>query len=190
MKEFEKLLPFWKYLAEWKLKNFQPYELLIHVNRKNNRLPPKRIWDNIIPTILVLDELRDHLDSPITISSCYRREAYNKGIPGSSSKSQHQAFTAIDFHVRDYSPDEVGEVLKKWKDEDKRFLLRRPLKQKQVKVAAGDIPFKPLVIYEEDGKKYFEMVGGLSVYNNFVHIDSRGMNRTWKSKKKKKKGGE
>ena len=55
---------------------------------------------------------------------------------------------------------------------------------------AGNVPFKALKFHEEDGKTYFEITGGLSIYNTFVHLDTRGINRTWSSIKKKKKGGE
>ncbi|MEM6383099.1 MAG: D-Ala-D-Ala carboxypeptidase family metallohydrolase [Pseudomonadota bacterium] len=61
-----------------------------------NEAPPKELWDNIVPTALMLDEIRHRLGAPIRILSCYRSPAYNRCI-GGASKSLHMQFRAVDW---------------------------------------------------------------------------------------------
>lgn len=179
MTDCEKFLPFSEYFAQWKIKNFRSSELLVSTTRTHNRMPPKRIWDNIIPTILVLDELREFFQVPIVLSSVYRSEKYNSTISGAAKKSQHQAFAAIDFHVRGVTPLEVREVLLAWRSGKKKFRLHHPIKQQAVKVKAGTIDQKPLMVQEESGKQFFNLAGGIGTYKTFVHLDTRGTNHSW-----------
>lgn len=109
------------YISALKLRYFKPYELLIlgsaHSNPSSpayglNQLPPRALWPNIVPTIRVLDELRNLLGSPIAISNAYRAPAYNAAV-GGEEYSQHLRFTAIDFVVRSVStPADWARVLR------------------------------------------------------------------------------
>lgn len=63
---------------------------------KLNTDPPKALWKNIMPTILVADEARRRLGKPIKISSAYRSPAYNRAI-GGVRDSQHSLFKALDL---------------------------------------------------------------------------------------------
>jgi lysozyme len=87
------------------LRHFSARELLFkgasHFKRGSrsfglNTDPPEALWDNILPTIKVLDQLRHELGAPIRIISAYRSPAYNRSIDG-ALRSQHTEFTAIDF---------------------------------------------------------------------------------------------
>ena len=71
------------------LKHFGYKELLARTSSKNkfgtkNSKPPMRLWDNIIPTIIILDELRAELGKSISLQSIYRSEEYNQASSDSS----------------------------------------------------------------------------------------------------------
>jgi len=59
-------------------------------------LPPEPRWPNIIPTLLVMEELRAALGVPLFVHSCFRDSAYNRAI-GGARYSLHLAFCAVDF---------------------------------------------------------------------------------------------
>lgn len=63
------------------------------------RNPPPDLWQNIIPTLRVLDKVREHYDIPIIVNSSYRDPAYNRRV-GGKPDSLHLAFNAIDFTVK------------------------------------------------------------------------------------------
>lgn len=136
---------FTKWFKRQHFKNFssQEFTSYFEVVRRGvaNSYPPKGLWQNIIPTLRVLDDLRDHFGKPVVLLSSYRNDAYNKRC-GGAKYSQHKYFTALDFAVVGHSPREVYTLLLKWRREG-RF------------------------------------VGGLGLYNTFVHIDTRGHNATW-----------
>lgn len=66
------------------------------VKLKLNSDPPRALWKNIIPTVLVADEARRRLGKPIKITSAFRNLAYNRAI-GSGPRSQHVQFKALDL---------------------------------------------------------------------------------------------
>lgn len=61
-----------------------------------NTDPPPALWPHIIPTLRILDTLRDRIASPIRLTSIYRSPAYNRAVGGVPS-SQHTLFRAADF---------------------------------------------------------------------------------------------
>ncbi len=83
-------------------------------NGVRNQFPPRELWENIVPTLRVLDDLRHHLMRPITINSTYRALPYNRTI-GSPDGSLHVKFKAIDFTVKDTSPAKVFATLDAWR---------------------------------------------------------------------------
>lgn len=58
------------------------------------REPPAELWPNIIPTLKVAQEARDHFDAPLYVNSAYRNESYNRAV-GSTSR-RHVDFFAMD----------------------------------------------------------------------------------------------
>lgn len=60
--------------------------------------------------ILVLQDVRNHFESPISINSGCRCEAYNKKV-GGSQNSQHKLGRAADIAVKDYPPESVQHYL-------------------------------------------------------------------------------
>ena len=92
------------FVAELNLSHFKPKELLKHTERDKNERPPDTMWGNIVPTILILDKLREHLEVPIYLTSVYRTPEYNATLRKAARLSQHQAFAATDISAKDVPP--------------------------------------------------------------------------------------
>jgi hypothetical protein len=75
-----------------------------------NTDPPRDLWPNIIPTLKVLDTLREKMGKPIRILSCYRAPAYNRRIGGEKA-SYHMRFQACDIQMEDTPAARVHAVL-------------------------------------------------------------------------------
>ncbi|MFG1480034.1 N-acetylmuramoyl-L-alanine amidase [Xanthobacter sp. V4C-4] len=76
-----------------------------------NTLPPPSLWDNILATARMLDEIRHRLEAPCHILSCYRAPAYNSCVGGERG-SLHMRFNAIDFRCAQGTPAQWWEVAK------------------------------------------------------------------------------
>lgn len=170
-------MSFKKFVDELGLSNFSADELLTKTGNTGNAQPPKAIWDNIGPTILMVQLVRTHFDVPISLNSVYRAEAYNRRI-GGAKYSQHQAFCAIDFRpsrrdllddIADWLTDKRGD----WIDAPREY------KRADVKIGAKSVPFAPLEWRKSGGKTQFKFAGGVSLYPSFVHVDTRGINANW-----------
>jgi uncharacterized protein YcbK (DUF882 family) len=79
-----------------------------------NSPPPQRIWKNIVPTLRIVDELRESLGKPCRILSSYRSTDYNKAV-GGAHLSQHLEFTALDISFDGVSPQRVYDRLLEWR---------------------------------------------------------------------------
>ena len=108
------------------------------------RIIPERLLWNILPTIRVLQELRNKFDKPIIINSTYRSPSYNKLI-GGSKNSLHLEFNAIDFTIED-------------KTELKSLFL-------QLHIWDKEYHFKFLPKAGSMGIGFYE--------NRFIHLDAR-----------------
>ena len=85
-----------------------------------NSTPPRAMWPAILPTLRIVDDLRDHFSRAIIITSSYRSPAYNgainsRGSGGAASKSFHMQFIALDIVAAGHSPDAVFEHLSEWR---------------------------------------------------------------------------
>lgn len=87
-------------------------------NGQRNSEPPRAIWTNIVPTLRVLDDLRDHFGKAVNISSTYRALNYNRAI-GSPDGSAHVKFKAVDFTVSGTTPAQIFKVLDTWRKQGK-----------------------------------------------------------------------
>lgn len=169
---------FEEFFATLELQHFKFHELLKHTEREGNTEPPRHLWDNIVPTILVLDKLREHLNVPICLTSIYRTPAYNKQKKG-RKRSLHQAFSAADFKASDVPPQRVSEILKEWRGQWFQSPVR--IETRPADVPAGQTHWQPLNTGNADDRDFtFEFKGGIGTYTTYVHIDTRGMNNTWK----------
>lgn len=168
-----------QWVGDLRLSHFGAGELLYAVDREGNGPPPRELWGNIVPTIVLLDALREYLDEPLRITSCYRAPAYNR-VVGGTTRSQHQAWSAIDFAAAHTAPEILGEILRAWRGR----LLRLPvdLPRRRLTVPGGELPFADLPTWrggDGDRPAVVEWHGGVGVYATFVHVDSRGLDHSW-----------
>lgn len=182
---------FKSFITGLKLRHFAAIELLGSVGNTRegitNEGPPPEVWGNIVPTLLILDELRAKMGAPIKINSCYRFPAYNAVVPGSSKKSMHTAFRAIDFQVKTSTPGkslkEATNLLKAWR-EDKDKWFETPIEISSHQVLGNKSLEVPLETKTENGKHYFRFSGGIGLYDTFTHFDTRGSNANWDVRRK------
>lgn len=121
---------FVEFVSGLNLRHFKPYELLVMGDRHGdphspchglNMPPPRELWLNIVPTVRILDQLRDRLGAPIRITNAYRSPGYNKCI-GGAKESQHTAFRALDFYAEGGSrPVDWANMLRSMRDTEKLF---------------------------------------------------------------------
>lgn len=81
-----------------------------------NSAPPREMWKLILPTLRVVDALREDLGKSIVLLSSYRSPAYNAAITGAASKSYHMRFQALDIAVAGHSPISVFKRLQAWRE--------------------------------------------------------------------------
>ena len=76
-------------------------------------MPPRELWPNIVPTLLVIKKLRSEgvLINPVA-ASVYRDPVLN-ACAGGSLKSKHLQLNAIDFDI-DVTPDSLESLCKAW----------------------------------------------------------------------------
>lgn len=95
------------FLAGLQLRHFSPQEIIRYADQVRggvrNSLPPREMWQDLVPTLWVVDQLRELLDKPIVLTSIYRDEDYNRAVGGAPA-SYHLRNQAIDFQVRGARP--------------------------------------------------------------------------------------
>jgi N-acetylmuramoyl-L-alanine amidase len=79
-----------------------------------NSAPQQRLWKNIVPTLRIIDDLRESFGKPCTILSSYRSSDYNKAV-GGVGLSQHMEFRALDIAFDGISPQHVYDRLIEWR---------------------------------------------------------------------------
>ena len=110
---------FSEYFATLGIKHFTAGEFTsyFHTTRRGvtNHEPPSEMWGNIVPTIRIVDQLRELWGRPIVLLSSYRSPAYNAACPGAASGSFHQKFQALDIAVSGKTPRQVFDQLADWR---------------------------------------------------------------------------
>jgi len=71
------------------------------------QIPPQQYWENIINLAIELQDLRDIVGRPITITSGYRTKEHNKAV-GGARNSQHLLGKAADIKVKGMHSREVA----------------------------------------------------------------------------------
>jgi N-acetylmuramoyl-L-alanine amidase len=140
-----------------------------------NSRPPKELWHNILPTIMVLDEIRKQAGVPISINSTYRSKPYNNSLSGAAKKSQHLDFRAIDFASSKMKPSSLAKIARKMVG----MTFTIPIPTLQLLKDQAPLNVKGLKNISSGGVTTFEFHGGISEYNSFVHIDCRGDDVSW-----------
>jgi uncharacterized protein YcbK (DUF882 family) len=79
-----------------------------------NATPPVDRWHRILPTVRVLEMVRQQF-GPTTINSAYRSTTYNLAI-GGVGDSRHAQNDAIDFSCRNGSPGQWGQFVRELRD--------------------------------------------------------------------------
>jgi N-acetylmuramoyl-L-alanine amidase len=101
-----------------KFRHFGAGEFTSYFSRERkgvkNSPPPQRLWNNIVPALRIVDELRESLGKRCRILSSYRSPAYNKAV-GGAPLSQHLDFNALDIAFDGVSPQQVYDRLLKWR---------------------------------------------------------------------------
>lgn len=87
-------------------------------NGVGNSPPPRALWPNILPALRVVDDLREAVGAPITLTSSYRSYAYNKAV-GGVPDSQHLQFRALDIQSNVESPHELLTILRQMRADGK-----------------------------------------------------------------------
>ena len=81
-----------------------------------NNIPPKSMWDNMIPTLQAADKIAVALGSELDqICSAYRCPAYNARCPGAKPRSYHQQNVALDLMFKT-SQSRVARVARELRD--------------------------------------------------------------------------
>jgi hypothetical protein len=134
---------------------------------------PYDLIENIIPTIIYVDYMRDSLGFSITISSAYRSLDHQKMVYNDINKkrrreglpeipvplhSLHIAFNALDLRPTDWDISKLREMHQFTKQP---FAFR----------------FNKLNFYSTDilSTELRDIDMGFGYYSNFLHVDSRGV---------------
>ncbi len=166
-------------IASLGLRHFDADEILAPTFNTNagvaNSRPPQTLWKNILPTIFVLDEIRERGGVAISLNSTYRSKAYNTTLDGAAPKSQHLDFRAIDFNSSKMSPSKLAKIAEGMRG--KKFTM--PIAPLKLVSSQAPLFARNLKIKSSGGKTTFEFHGGIQDYNSFVHIDCRGQDVSW-----------
>jgi uncharacterized protein YcbK (DUF882 family) len=106
---------------------------------------PESILLNIIPTIKVLDEIREWYGFPIILNCTYRDKDHNKRVKGEKN-SLHLSFNAIDFTINN---------------------------KNSLQVIYNHLNFQDSIRHFSFLPKTGSM--GLGLYDTFIHIDTRAI---------------
>lgn len=156
------------YLAAMEFRHFSPAEVMVNMDNDLNREPPRELWPNIVPTMVVVDAMRAELGVPCRLSSVWRAIPYNQNI-GGARRSSHQAFAAADCHFAGVSGYDAADLARSWRG---RWFELPPAYLADPRVDSGLAPYRPLPVG-------FRFAGGVGGYVSFVHIDTRGINAGW-----------
>lgn len=104
------------FLKGLRLRHFAPQEITSYASRPGNSLPPRELWTNLVPTLWVVDQLRETLNQPIVLTSIYRNPDYNRRC-GGALRSQHMRNSAIDLYsMGGATPRRIFTILKAMRD--------------------------------------------------------------------------
>ncbi|WP_165585328.1 D-Ala-D-Ala carboxypeptidase family metallohydrolase [Roseococcus sp. SYP-B2431] len=178
-----------RFVAALELKHFTSGELLVGQYRKRNHPPPEELWCNMVPTIIVLDALREKHGGSVQLISGYRSEAYNdpeaSNNPGRAKLSYHQAYSAFDFRMEGVKKDDLVKTLQSW-NKSKWFTSPVGFARKNANLPSGAVIRIGVMpqVYSLGGFTAwgllpacaFQFKGWWKSYakSNFVHFDTRG----------------
>ena len=109
---------------------------------------PEQLLFNIIPTLRILESVRNYFSIPIYVLGGYRDPEYNKAVKGAKN-SLHLIFNAIDFTVGDRRKLQKIHTFLNKLDEGQLMTFR----------------FLPK----------FSGNFGIGIYDSFIHLDTRSI---------------
>ncbi len=89
-----------------------------------NRLPPRHLWEGMLASLFVIEELRERFGGELNIVSGYRAPLYNAAI-GGARRSQHMRYTAFDVAPKSRKAEDVAKlhkILLTMRDEEQLFV--------------------------------------------------------------------
>lgn len=101
------------YIKDQLVRHFSAWEVVQLTTHKGvtNTVPTPMLWQNIVPTIHVLEWLRSRFgNKPVRINSGYRSADYNK-VVGGASESLHRRFSALDIRMEGITPGAIAAKL-------------------------------------------------------------------------------
>ncbi len=115
------VLRYARYIQNLNLRNITPRMVLApHFKARghiHNCLPPKSYWENMAPTLKVIDKMVTRIGAPLReITSAYRSPRYNRAV-GGKSRSYHMRNMACDIQLQGISPYHVAYVAKQLRNQ-------------------------------------------------------------------------
>ncbi|MGJ8724851.1 MAG: D-Ala-D-Ala carboxypeptidase family metallohydrolase [Roseibacillus sp.] len=91
-----------RHIAKHRLEKLTVQQVIkAHARQKGtvwNNIPPRSMWDSMIPTLQAADKVAVALGSDLKeVTSAYRCPAYNARCPGAKPRSYHQQNVALDL---------------------------------------------------------------------------------------------
>lgn len=173
-----------EFVESLNLVHFTHNELFKFTKIHPNSEPDPRLRKNIVPSILIVKELRKQTGVPILITSTYRNELYNRKV-GGAPKSLHQAFAALDIRIDkiykgDVTVRDLYDILLTWREEGKWFKSPVCISTHPVTLSNDkQTPHQCLDVRKIGDEYEFKFMGGLGYYSKkstYIHIDTRGIN--------------
>lgn len=132
-------------IDSWGVRHFTAAELCTERRTGAITVPPRQMWANIRPALMVADAVREVMGVPILVVSGYRSPDYNATVRG-SLRSEHMQFRALDLRPMNASVEALEQM---------RVILRG--------------------IVEHDQSNGNVLDARLLHYDTFVHVDAGAM---------------
>ena len=109
-----------RHIAKHRLEKLTVHQVIkAHARQKGtvwNSIPPKSMWDSMMPTLQAADRLAVALGSDLKeVTSAYRSPAYNARCPGAKPRSYHKQNVALDL-MFNTSQSRVARVARELRD--------------------------------------------------------------------------
>lgn len=172
---------FAQFIESLKLKHVTLEHVLGTTGKAPNAMPVVALWQNIVPTLIVLDAVVEKLGGKLQVNSTYRNAAYNS-VVGGAKRSQHTAFRAVDFSIKGKTPESIAEAVKSMRG----LQFTAPIAHLQITNVIAGLPSPPPLNLSAlsfnstpAGTTTFVYHGGVQDYDSFVHMDCRGDDVSW-----------
>lgn len=87
-----------EFLAAQGIRHFSAREVTLFRRWGKHEEPPRGMWRNIVPALVLGELLRAELGHPLVVGNGWRSEEYNRAVKGSAG-SRHRYNQAVDFDL-------------------------------------------------------------------------------------------